>query len=337
MAGAPVRTEVCITVDVEPSVGGAFDPAKGREPLLHPLVAGTINGRSEALGFLIRTLQDTGLAATFFVETLHTSYFDEGEMGGYVEGLMSQGHDPQLHVHPAWFSFRNGKAVASSRVSDHCADHPVEQLVEFLEAGKRQFERWTGRAPVAMRTGSFSTSRAAFQAMSRVGLKASSSICVGHSPPREPELQLPSGAHLIDGIWEYPITSFRDCGPVGRSRFRGLQVTACAQWEIRALLEDANRNGYPYVIIVTHPFEFIKKDGPRYAKLTANRINQSRFRWLCAYLAKNPDRFPVVTMSELAQRPPLKLNRHVPELASAAIPSLLRSAQNVLNDHIWAL
>lgn len=318
-------------------MGGAFDPAKGREPLLHELVAGTVNGRSEALGFLIRTLQDTGLAATFFIETLHTSYFDESEMGGYVDGLMSLGHDPQLHVHPAWLSFRGGKASAASRVSDNCADHPAERLVDFLETGKRQFERWTGMPPVAMRTGSFSTSRAAFKAMSYVGLKASSSICVGHSPPREAELQLPSGAHLIDGIWEYPITCFRDRGPVGRSRFRGLQITACAQWEIRALLEKANRNGYPYIIVVTHPFEFIKKDGPRYARLTANRINQSRFHWLCTYLAENSGRFSVVTMRDLAERAPQNPNRALPELSGAAIPSMMRSAQNVLNDHIWAL
>jgi hypothetical protein len=300
-------------------------------------VAGQVAGRSEALGFITRALGEAGLCATFFIESLHTAYFDEGEMGGYVDGLMTQGHDPELHVHPAWLTFRNRKADLANAVSDRCADHSEARLVEILELGKWQIERWTGEAPVAMRTGSFSTSRAAFKAMSRVGLKASSSICVGHSPPSEVELHLPAGVHTIDGVTEYPITCFRDQGPVGRSRFRGLQITACAQWEIHALLDEAHRNGYPYVIVVTHPFEFIKKDSPRYAKLTANRINQARFRWLCRYIAGNPDRFCAVTMRELARREPARLNEKLPELSGAAIPSMMRSAQNVLNDHIWAL
>ncbi len=318
-------------------MGGAFDPAKGREPLLHELVAGPVKGRSEGLGFITGALGDAGLSATFFIESLHTSYFDEGEMGGYVDGLLAQGHDPQLHVHPAWLTFRNRKADLANLVSDRCADHSEARLVEILELGKWQMERWTGEAPVAMRTGSFSTSRAAFKAMSRVGLQVSSSICVGHAPPSEPDLHLPAGVHTLDGITEYPITCFRDRGPVGRSRFRGLQITACARWEIHALLEEAHRLDYPYVIVVTHPFEFIKKESPRYAKLTANRINQARLSWLCTYLAENSDRFSPVTMRELARREPARVNEALPELSGAAIASMMRSAQNVLNDHIWTL
>ena len=49
------RTKVVLTVDTEPSIAGAFaNPSQ--TPLLHEPVAGEINGRSEALGFMIETL-----------------------------------------------------------------------------------------------------------------------------------------------------------------------------------------------------------------------------------------------------------------------------------------
>ena len=49
------RTKVVLTVDTEPSIAGAFaNPSQA--PLLHEPVAGEINGRSEALGFMIETL-----------------------------------------------------------------------------------------------------------------------------------------------------------------------------------------------------------------------------------------------------------------------------------------
>jgi hypothetical protein len=306
-------------------------------PLIHEPVAGQVKARSEGLGFILRTLGETGLTATFFVETLHPAYFGESEMGRYVDDLLAREQDVQLHVHPVWLTFRGGQLDLANFVSDECADHREPRLVEIFERGRAQIARWTGAVPVALRTGNFSTSRAVFKAMSQVGLLTSSNICTAIAPPAEEALRLPGGAHRIEGVTEFPVTCFRDPGPVGRNRFRAMQVTACARWELRALLEGAQQLGYPYVVIVTHPFEFVKSDGVRYAKMTVNRINQQRFHWLCAFLAENSDRFTVMPMCDLAKEAPLGINQPLPELSGETLSSLLRSAQNVLNDRIWAL
>jgi peptidoglycan/xylan/chitin deacetylase (PgdA/CDA1 family) len=336
MSGA-VKTQVCITVDVEPSIAGAFAAPGQFKPLIHEPVAGIVEGRSEALGFITRTLREAGLKATFFVESMHTAYFDERQMGRYIDDLKSAGQDIQLHVHPCWLTFRDGKPDLDNFVSDACADHSEARLVDILGRGIAQFERWTGARPAGLRTGSFSVSRNVFKAMARLGLRVSSTICVAHAPPEERALRLHAGAHEIEGVREFPVTCFRDRGPVGRGRLRGLQITACAAWELEHLLDAAHERGYAYVVIVTHPFEFLKRDSFRYARIDANRINQRRFRALCAFLNANADRFAVTTLAELAGQTPRGLNGEPRMLDGRALSSLMRSAQNVLNDHIWRL
>lgn len=336
MSGA-AKTQVCITVDVEPSIAGAFAAPEQFKPLIHEPIAGMVEGQSEALGFITRTLGEAGLKATFFVEAMHTAYFDERLMGRYVEALKADGQDVQLHVHPCWLTFHDGKPDMGRFVSDECADHMEERLVEIFGRGMEQFERWTGARPTGLRTGSFSVNRTVFKAMAKLGLGVSSTICLAHAPPAETALRLSGGVHEIEGVREFPVTCFRDRGPVGRGRLRSLQITACAAWELEDLLEAAQASGHAYVVIVTHPFEFLKRDSFRYARINANRINQRRLRALCAFLNANWDRFAVTTLAELAREEPRGLNHEPRPLEGRALSSLMRSAQNVLNDHIWRL
>ena len=318
-------------------MAGAFaNPGRFR-PLLDEPVRGFINGQSEALGFILRTLRREGLGATFFVETLHAAYFGEETMRGPVEDIVSAQQDVELHIHPCWLTFQNGKPDLSHFVSDECAEHPQERLVEFLARGKAQLKRWTGLDPVGFRTGGFSVNRAVYRAMREVGLRASSNICLAFAPPEEATLQLAGGAHLIEDVLEFPVTCFRDPGRMGPRRLRSLQITACAKWELRELLDAAHCQQQSHIVVVTHPFEFVKKDSDQYTRMTVNRINQQRFVYLCSYLAENSDRFDVVTLAEFAQTRPETVNERPRELEGRVASSLARSVQNVLNDRIWAL
>ena len=77
---APAETEVCITVDTEFSIGGAFADPQRYRPLSTELVECRIGGRSEGLGFILQTLKKSGVAATFFVEVLQGCYFGDVPM-----------------------------------------------------------------------------------------------------------------------------------------------------------------------------------------------------------------------------------------------------------------
>jgi hypothetical protein len=48
-------------------------------------VEGVVDGKSEALGFLVGTLSRHRLVAPSFVETTQTRYFFDRVMGGYVD------------------------------------------------------------------------------------------------------------------------------------------------------------------------------------------------------------------------------------------------------------
>jgi hypothetical protein len=327
-----VKTKVVLTVDTEPSIAGAFSGNEAATPLIHEPVAGMVEGKSEALGFLIETLTDHGLVATFFVETVHTRYFADRMMGGYVERLLRADQDVQLHLHPCWLSFKDGTFDRSGLVTDHCHELESGRLTALIGEGADQIRTWTGIRPTGMRTGNFSTALSVFEAMRQAGLSRASNICLAAHHPPEPELAVPGGVHDFAGIRELPVTCFFDVGPVGHGRLRPMQVTALTAREQINLLNAAHDVENPVVVIVTHPFEFVKKQDFRYTNLRPNRIIQDRFRRLCAFLSANSDRFEVVPLATAADA--VDGHQAWAELSGNAFNSMVRAAANAVNDRI---
>jgi len=327
-----VKTKVVLTVDTEPSIAGAFRENEVNTPLIHEPVAGVVDGKSEGLGFLVETLSKHGLVATFFVETVHTRYFPDTVMGGYVDRLLRAGQDVQLHLHPCWLSFEDGKFDRFNPATDHCHELETGDLATLIGEGADQIAAWTGVRPSGMRTGNFSTALSVFEAMSQAGLRHASNICLAVHRPPEPGLAVTGGVHDFAGIRELPVTCFVDVGPVGRRRLRPMQVTALTAREQISLLNAAHECENPVVVIVTHPFEFVRKRDFRYTDLRRNRIVQDRFRRLCAFLAQNTDRFEVVPLAVAADT--IDDGREWTELTGNAFNSIARAVTNVVNDHL---
>jgi hypothetical protein len=323
---------VVLTVDVEPSVAGAFRGNPAHAPLIHELIAGEVDGKSEALGFLIDTLRQHGLIGTFFVETLHTRYFSDSIMGAYVQQMLDADQDVQLHLHPCWLAFEGGHLSRFGAINDSCSELDVPHLADLIGDGASQIGAWTGTRPSAMRTGNFSVGLSAFAAMGQSGLKYSSSICLAVQQPPEPELAVTGGMHEFAGIRELPVTCFADVGPVGHGRLRPMQVRSLTAREQIDLLNAAHACGNPIAVIVTHPFEFVKSRDFRYTALRPNRIVQARFRRLCAFLAENSRRFDVVPLPVAAEA----LDAHDPwtELSGRWRTALTRAIENALNDRL---
>lgn len=325
-----MRTRVVLTVDTEPSVAGALVDPRANRPLLHEPVWGEVDGKSEALGFLIDTLGRHSLRATFFVETAHTTCFPATAMGRYVERLMVGNQDVQLHLHPVWLSFRDGQYDPRERVTDHCSELELPRLVELIEQGSRQIEGWTGRRPTGMRTGNFATAMTVFEAMKEAGLANASNICLASYRPPQQELAVIGGVHLFAGVRELPVTCFSDVGPVGQGKLRPMQVTALSAGELLRLLDQIHSGGGPLAVIITHPFEFLKRSDYRFRNMRPNRLVQHRFEKLCAFLAANPDRFEVVTLDEAASA--LDVSDVMPPLVGNAVRSTARAMENFVND-----
>ena len=117
---------------------------------------------------------------------------------------------------------------------------------------------------------------------------------------------------------------------------RNLTVTGCGAREMIGLLHTAQASGLAEIVLLTHPFEFIKKLDPGYAKIRPNRINQRRLIALCTALAYSPGLLPTSTFSERAAewlRDTLtskEIRLRAPLLAAAT-----RIVENKINDYIW--
>ena len=113
-------------------------------------------------------------------------------------------------------------------------------------------------------------------------------------------------------------------------------MTATSSNEMQYLLWQAHEAGISPVVILTHPFEFIKKRDFRYRRMRRNRINQERLEGLLDFLRAHDDDFSVVTFGQRAA----SWNASGPLPAKGLkVPlrlAVARTTQNAVNDLVWA-
>ncbi len=336
-----MKTKVFLTIDTEFSIAGAFADPVAFVPVGEQAVLCQVGQESHGLGFLLSTFQEYGIPATFFVEAFNAYYFGDAPMRDLALRIKAAGHDVQLHLHPCWTYFKNRDWVQELAVNpptDHMNGRSLEQVKEWLGEGIAIFERWGLGRPIALRTGSLNTDRTVYQAMEEVGLKVGSNIALGVHVPEESDLHLYSGLHQIGQVLEACVLTYVDRQVGGRPHYRALTVTGASWAETRSLLLRAHAANVESVVVLTHPFEFVKYDAPGFTNVYRNRINQRRLRKLCAFLAENKDHFEVATVGQLASGVETSLPRGGNALLRAPWPQVVgRMLENALNDRIKSL
>ena len=328
---APV--EVCITVDTEFSIGGNFDNPD-LAPVGEPIVLGSVAGREHGLGFLLDSLAEFGLPATFFVEALQTAYFGDGPMGSIARRIARAEHDVQLHLHPCWLYYENAAEGTKSEPNDSCAGRTDRELDHFFRSGLAAFSRWGLPTPTAVRPGNFQFDANFHRAAARSGLRLSSSIAVPIYRPTDERLTLVGGKHSIGQILELPVFCYT-YRIAGNDRLRPLSITACSAAEIIFVLRQANAKRLSPIIILTHPHEYIKRTDFRYTTLRRNRVNQARFRTLLRFLSENRETFTTVPISAISADGPPTIGLERPAVTVPFGHSMARMLENGINDRIW--
>ncbi|WP_421621971.1 polysaccharide deacetylase family protein [Alkalilimnicola ehrlichii] len=291
-------TRVHITVDTEFSIAGAFRDPQAHQPVGPPSVYCHIGGRSEGLGHLLDTLEAHGLRGTFYVETLNTCFFGDEPMGAIAREIAARGHDMQLHLHPCWTYFEHEdwpERLAHDPPNDDVTRRSVEELVALIERGRATFRRWGLPAPTVLRTGGLKVGLNVYRAMRQAGMEVASNIGLAIYRPAEPELQLLVGCHDIDGVLEFPVTTYSDFRWGGRTHYKTLTITGTSWPEMRRLLTQARDQGLSDVVVLTHPFEFIKHRDREYRELHVDRITRGRLERLCRFVSSEPGLEPVCT------------------------------------------
>lgn len=300
-----MSTRVYITIDTEFSIAGAFHNPRMRAPVGAPAVYCDIEGRSEGLGFLLGTLRRHGVPATFFIEALNTCWFGDEPMGGIAREILAEGHDVQLHLHPCWTYFEHADwrdRLRTDPPNDDITLRSEAEIVRLIHMGRDAFARWGLPAPSVLRTGGLRVARNVYRAMTTCGMMLASNVGVAIYRPAEEELQLYSGRHAIDGVTEIPVTTYSGDVVPGRMRAKTLTVTGTSWAEMRTLLRRARDAGVGDVVVLTHPFEFVKHRDVTYRRLYPNRVTRHRLERLCRFLAQEPG-FEAVCMKDAPPGP----------------------------------
>lgn len=333
-----MKTKVFITIDVEFSISGAFSNPHIYQPVGQQAVLCEADGKSQGLGFLLETFERFGIPATFFIEVMNTHYFGDAPMAEIAHRIKETGHDLQLHLHPCWMYFKNPDWMSQLKISppsDHLDRRSLQELQAWITEALSIYQRWGLARPKAMRTGSLMVDKTVYAAMEACQLYLASNVGVGVFKPAEPELQLYSGFHQIGQVMEACVTSYIDYQLGGKRNLHTQTVTGASFTETKALLNSAHAAGVESFVILTHCFEYAKRDPNGYFDIRPNRINQKRLQSLCQFISANPDRFEAATFCQLDPTSLKNTSSPSNTLLQAPLSAVaLRLVENALNDRI---
>lgn len=330
------RTEISITIDTECSIAGAFGDPDKYKPVAEPAILCAIEGREHGLGFLLDTFDRYNIKASFFVECAQYFHFGDQPMKSVMERILKAGQDAQLHVHPCWLNFNKDPEIGTFPTNDSCAGRDYLELKRIFELTIDVFEKLTGKRPDAIRTGSLVADLNIYQAMRDLNIPLSSNIAVGIDEPEQSELHLTGGRKTINGVMELPVFSYQDTNILGKKNTKSLQITSCSWPEMKYILQKARKAGVENIVILTHPFEFVKKDGFQYKNLIRNRVNQTRLEKLCQFISQHDQDF---VSADFGSQRDNWLARGDQMQEPFTVPShymVGRKLHNKINDTIWS-
>jgi hypothetical protein len=152
--------------------------------------------------------------------------------------------------------------------------------------------------PAVFRSGSLQHDATLYRALARCGIPYSSSVGLAIFDSGDADFRLYSGMHERAGVVEVPLLTFQDWRVAGRRHVKTLTIAGTSFEETRALLRQAQAQGVPLVVLLTHPFEYVqrKDDG----RMRRHAVNQERLARLCAWLDAERERFLPCGMAEAA-------------------------------------
>jgi peptidoglycan/xylan/chitin deacetylase (PgdA/CDA1 family) len=299
--------KVCITIDTEYSIAGAF-ANPGLLPVADPIVWCDVDGRSQGLGYLLDCFEAYRIPATFFLETLHRIYFKNDPMRPAAHRIATAGHEVQLHVHPCWsvFAYEDWRErVRQQPRQDDFFGRAKEDSVRLIRQGMQAFADWGMAPPKVFRSGSLQHDDQLYQALSEAGIPYSSNVGVAIFDSGDPAYQLYSGKHRRHDVVEFPVLTFSDWRAGARRHLKSLTIAGTSFAEMRTLLDRAEHAGMSQVVILTHPFEYVQSRDLGRAPARRHGINQGRLAALGRYLVDNRERFIPCGMAAAAATPDL--------------------------------
>ncbi|HUT56382.1 MAG TPA: polysaccharide deacetylase family protein [Planctomycetota bacterium] len=333
-----MKPGVYVTFDVECGMGGAWD-----NPSLRPVppsraVMGQYGTRTYGLPLITEILAEKGLKATFFVEAFMTEQGHEGQGEVICKYLLDRSQDVQLHIHPNHEHFglkMQGKPYVST---DMLAELSEREQRALLEKGRDRIRAWTGRVPVAFRSGNMSVSESVLEQLSAVGIRIDSSYSFPYAPEgcRLNTGEPYNGSRWYGDVLELALSGFALPKLPGLKAAKPLDLMGVSFEECRNAIRKICGAGADAVVIL-HSFSLFKVRNSQYEGGRPSWIVPRRFQRLCDWLSGHRAEFPTYTFGELSTA--IAENRYtakaVPPCQSSVIKAFVRKAVQVVNSIYW--
>ena len=274
--------KIFLSVDVEPRLEETIETFGQSLPIGLPSLYG--------IEFITKTLEKFNAKATYFIEALHHHYY-KNLLFEYLQPFLNNPHiEVGLHIHPAWLFFKD-KIIRS----DNCSDFSRQELAGFINDGLECLKQYVDKPISYFRSGNLSSSESLFLALNKTNFKYVSTSSMVYGDKVHNNYHAP---YLCHDILDVPVTSFYRNG----YKPQLWSITGVSYVESSMLLKQAYEKGCEFVMIITHPFEFLTQSGKPL------RGNQSRLIKLCQFVKNNPDKFEfAVDLSLLSPCPDIIL------------------------------
>jgi peptidoglycan/xylan/chitin deacetylase (PgdA/CDA1 family) len=279
--------DVYLTVDVEVWCDDWGDIDRGFAEAFRRYVYGPTPVGDYGLPLQVRMLQDHGLRATFFVESLFAGRFGAAPLAEIVGLLAEGGQDAQLHLHPEWaLEDRFPAVLPYPGRRPGLRQFSLDDQVRLLRRGLQLLAEAGQPAVRAFRAGSFAFNTDTLRALHELGIAvdASYNASYGGSDSGLRCGELLTQPLCAEGVWELPMTVFRD----GLGKLRHLHLTACSVKEMEGVFMRAAEDEQRALVVLWHGFELLNV-----AKDLPDPVVLDRFKWLCTFLNRHRDTFRV--------------------------------------------
>jgi hypothetical protein len=297
-----MKRGVFITIDVECSMGGAFEDA-ARRPV-HPdrAMMGDYGGRPQGVPLIVDLLTQAGLAGTFFLEPFAEEQGFPGEGERIAKYLTARGQDVELHVHPCHSFYARHRAGVAYPKTDEFFDLAPDEARALLVEGARRLRAWTGRPCVAFRAGNMGAAESTLAQLPAAGIRIDSSYTWSYAGGqcRFSAADPYNGSRWYGDVLEVALSGVRRPRLPGVHRGKPLDLVGLSFEECRDGIRRIVGAGADAVVIL-HSFSLFKVRNLAYDGGRPNRIVARRLRRLCDWLAENADEYPVHTFARLAE------------------------------------
>jgi len=295
--------QVLLTIDTEfwPSTPREWPAAALPRPLptLEDDYARDVMGQTASgdhgLPYLLDSLAAHRLNAVFFVESLHASALGGALLQRMVRTIRAANQDVQLHVHTEWLS-EVTSATLPRPYRQNLGDFNLADQTDIVRQALGNLRAAGAPGVVALRAGNLGGNQNTVYAAKASGLTWDMSLDLARARALFETVQ---DRARREGAASACPTIPLACVEDYPGHFRHMQLAALSFAELQHALFCAEREQWPYFVIMLHSFELVKRNVSRGTLARPHAINQRRWNQLCKLLDQRRDIFRTVTCRDL--------------------------------------